>query len=250
MLFNGSAANERMEASANGGRVLFTRDVANIVMDLDDVEAIDAKAFGGTDTVTVNDLSGTDVDRVAPDLALAGGADDIAADNVIVNATNDDDVITVTGAGTAASVLGLASRVDISGARAANDRLTINALAGGDVVDASALAASAIALTANGGEGDDVLIGGAGNDTLAGGIGDDVLIGGPGIDVLDGAPGSDVVLDLAAANTVKSATTVGKRWLTKHARISRGKTRLKLDGEKRTLPRAKLATLKRGVAKF
>ena len=44
MLFNGSAANERMEASANGGRVLFTRDVANIVMDLDDVETIDANA--------------------------------------------------------------------------------------------------------------------------------------------------------------------------------------------------------------
>ena len=38
MLFNGSAANERMEASANGGRVRFTRDIANIVMDLNDVE--------------------------------------------------------------------------------------------------------------------------------------------------------------------------------------------------------------------
>ena len=44
MLFNGSAANERMEASANGGRVRFTRDVANIVMDLNDVETIDANA--------------------------------------------------------------------------------------------------------------------------------------------------------------------------------------------------------------
>ena len=58
MLFNGSAANERMEASANGGRVRFTRDIANIVMDLNDVETIDAKALGGADTLTVNDLSG------------------------------------------------------------------------------------------------------------------------------------------------------------------------------------------------
>ena len=33
-------------------------------------------------------------------------------------------------------------------------------------------------LTANGGDGDDVLIGSAGNDTLNGGAGDDVLIGG------------------------------------------------------------------------
>ena len=35
-------------------------------------------------------------------------------------------------------------------------------------------------LTANGGDGDDVLIGSAGNDTLNGGAGDDVLIGGRG----------------------------------------------------------------------
>ena len=250
MRFNGSAANERMEATANGGRVLFTRDVANIVMDLNDVEAIDANALAGTDTVTVNDLSGTDMNEVAPNLAAPGGADDAAADNVIVNATNGEDVITVAGSGTAASVLGLPARVEISGARAATDRLTINALAGDDVVDASGLAASAIALTVTGGDNDDVLIGGAGNDTLSGGAGDDVLIGGPGIDVLDGAPGSDVVLDSIAANTVSSASAVGTKWLSKHAKSVRGKTVLKLDGEKRKLPRAKLAKLKLGVSKF
>src|SRR5215218_2930890 len=43
MTFNGSAINERMEARANGNRVLFTRDIASIVMDLDDVETIDAR---------------------------------------------------------------------------------------------------------------------------------------------------------------------------------------------------------------
>ena len=87
MAFNGSAINERFETSANGGRVRFTRDIANIVMDLNDVEAIGVNALGGADTVTVNDLSGTDLDRVEPNL----GGDDNAADNVIVNATNGDD---------------------------------------------------------------------------------------------------------------------------------------------------------------
>ena len=83
-----------MEASANGGRVRFTRDVANIVMDLNDVETIDAKALGGADTVTVNDLSGHRPRRAStPDLAAPGGGDDAAADNVIVNATNGDDVV-------------------------------------------------------------------------------------------------------------------------------------------------------------
>ncbi len=52
-------------------------------------------------------------------------------------------------------------------------------------------------LTANGGDGDDVLIGSAGNDTLIGGTGDDVLIGGGGQDVLDGGPGNNVVIAVA-----------------------------------------------------
>ena len=56
--------------------------------------------------------------------------------------------------------------MNITGAEAANDRLTINALAGDDVVEASGLAAGAIQLTADGGEGDDVLVGGDGNDML------------------------------------------------------------------------------------
>ena len=49
-------------------------------------------------------------------------------------------------------------------------------------------------LTANGGDGDDVLIGSAGNDILTGGAGDDVLIGGPGQDILDGGPGNNILL--------------------------------------------------------
>jgi Ca2+-binding RTX toxin-like protein len=84
--------------------------------------------------------------------------------------------------------------VNITGAEATVDRLTVNALAGDDVVDASALSADAILFTAAGGDGDDVLIGGAGNDTLLGGDGDDVLRGGPGQDVLDGGPGDNILI--------------------------------------------------------
>ena len=39
----------------------FFRDIANVTMDLNDVEAIDFNALGGADTIAVNDLSGTDV---------------------------------------------------------------------------------------------------------------------------------------------------------------------------------------------
>ena len=42
----------------------FTRDVANITMDLNDVEHIKFNALGGADNITVGDLAGTDVTQV------------------------------------------------------------------------------------------------------------------------------------------------------------------------------------------
>jgi Ca2+-binding RTX toxin-like protein len=247
MLFNGSNGDEIIEASANGGRVRFMRNLGNIVMDLDDVESIVAKALGGSDSLTVNDLSGTDVVDVVADLAAIAGGDDLAADNVTVNATNGEDVVAVTGAGPNAQVGGLSALVSVSGAVAGSDRVTVNALAGADVVDASALAATAALLTIDGGDGDDVLIGGDGADTLNGGAGDDVLIGGPGTDTIDGALGDDVALDSLNANTLTSAAAAGDDWLATHARTSDGNTVLDLGGKGRTLPRANLDQLGRDM---
>jgi Ca2+-binding RTX toxin-like protein len=99
MVFNGANVPENMDVSANGARVRFTRNIGNIVMDLDDVERIDVNALGEIDNVTVNDLTGTEVTDVRTNLAGAVGGDDGAADNVIVGATNDHDAITVTGQG-------------------------------------------------------------------------------------------------------------------------------------------------------
>ncbi|HEX5064749.1 MAG TPA: calcium-binding protein [Myxococcota bacterium] len=194
LLFNGANIAENISVFANGGRVVFFRNVASVVMDMNDVEVIDFRALGGADTITVDDLSGTDMTRVALALAATGGGGDGAADTIVANATSGDDVAVVVGDASGVSVLGLAAQIDITGAEAASDRLVVDALAGDDVVEASGLQASGILLTANGGDGDDVLIGGAGNDTLLGGAGDDVLLGGPGLDVLDGGAGSNVVI--------------------------------------------------------
>jgi Ca2+-binding RTX toxin-like protein len=194
MLFNGANVAENIDISANGGRVLFFRNVASVLMDLNDVEGIDFNALGGADNIVVNDLSGTDVTEINLNLAAAGGAGDAQPDTVTVNGTSGDDVILAAGDAAGTSVFGLAAQVNITGAEAANDRLVVNALAGDDVVEASGLAAGAIQLTANGGDGDDVLIGGDGNDTLVGGAGDDVLIGGLGLDVLDGGDGDNIVI--------------------------------------------------------
>jgi Ca2+-binding RTX toxin-like protein len=247
MRFNGANVAENIDISANGGRVLFFRNIASVLMDLNDVEGIDFKALGGADNIVVNDLSGTDLIELNTDLAAAGGVGDAQPDNVIMTGTNGDDVSLVFGDATGAAAMGLAAQVNITGAEAANDRLTVNALAGDDVVEASGLAAGAIQLTADGGDGNDVLIGGDGNDVLLGGPGDDVLIGGPGNDVIDGGDGDDIEIESFGADTVTSATTAGEDWLAANARVVKGKTVLKVGGKERKLPRADLSELVRGA---
>ena len=145
------------------------------------------------------------------------------------------------------AAFGLAAQVNITGAEAANDRLTVNMLAGDDVVDATSVAVGAIQLTLDGGAGNDVLIGGDGNDVLLGGLGDDVLIGGPGTDTLDGGGDDDIVIQLVPDDSVTSAAVADKGWLKKNVRIVDGKTVLDVRGKQRTLPRADLSQLVRDV---
>jgi Ca2+-binding RTX toxin-like protein len=57
LLFNGANINEQIDISANGGQVRFSRDVANITMDLNGVEHIDFNARGGADNIVVHDMS-------------------------------------------------------------------------------------------------------------------------------------------------------------------------------------------------
>ena len=142
MLFNGAAAAEQVDLSANGPRLRFFRDVGNITMDTNGVETVDFNALGGADTVTVNDLTGTDVTTVNADLAgaLGGTTGDGQPDSVIVKGTNGNDAITATGSSGATRVRGLAAAVNITNAESAKpgiDTLIIDALAGDDVVDAS-----------------------------------------------------------------------------------------------------------------
>ena len=194
MSFNGSGANEIFEASANGQRLRFTRNVANIVMDADDVEVVDLNALGGTDTITVDDLSGTDVAKLDGDLAgsIGGTAGDGQPDTVIVNGTNGADIIDVFGAGSSASVVGLAAQVNITNSEGANDALVVNALGGDDDVTATTLPAGVIKLTIDGGAGDDDILGSQGADVFLGGDGDDFIFGDNGNDLALMGAGDDV----------------------------------------------------------
>ncbi|HTI80649.1 MAG TPA: calcium-binding protein, partial [Acetobacteraceae bacterium] len=132
--------------------------------------------------------------QVAIDLgATAGNPNgDGAVDTITINGTAGNDVINVTQSNGVVTVTGLASTETITGFEA-SDRLVINGLGGDDVINASGFG-TAMLLTENGGDGNDVLLGGAGNDTLSGGAGDDVLIGGAGQDVLDGGTGNNILI--------------------------------------------------------
>src|SRR6266498_1554667 len=152
MLFNGANVSEQVDVSANGNRLKFFRVQGNITMDTAGVERVDFNALGGADLITVNDLSGTDVNLVNVDLAgtLGGATGDGQPDRVVVNATNGDDAIDVSGDADVVEVSGLAPTIKILHPEVANDRLEINTLAGADTLNTIGLAAGAIQLFVDG----------------------------------------------------------------------------------------------------
>jgi Ca2+-binding RTX toxin-like protein len=159
--FNGSNVAETIQISANGTRATFFRDIANITMDLDTIEEVIFNARGGTDTIVVNDLAGTDVRQVRLNLESIDGSGigDAQTDLVFVNGTPVNDALRIDSLG-GIHVSGLTAAVTIIGAEAANDDLTVAGQAGDDRLDASALAVGSVRLlTLDGGEGTDRLIG-------------------------------------------------------------------------------------------
>lgn len=214
--FNGAAASETFDLSANDDRLRFFRNVGNIVMDTNRVEQVDLNALGGSDTITVNDLTGTDVKLVNLNLAgaLTSPTADGVADTTIVNGRSSQDAIEISGSATSITVDGLAAKITITNADTAIDQLVINASGGNDVLDAANLAANSIQLTLDGGfgndkidgsQGIDTLIGGEGNDTIDGNGGNDIAALGRGDDVFiwDPGDGSDVVEGDAGHDTLK-----------------------------------------------
>src|SRR6266852_203639 len=178
LVFNGSNANENIDISANGSRAQLFRNVGTVTMDLNGIERIQLNALGGTDNITVGDMTGTGVTQVAIDLAGVPGSNvgDGLADGVTVNGTAGNDTVQVTGVGGSVTVAGLPAAVTLAGAEGANDQLVINTLAGNDVINAAGLSAGTIQLTIDGCAGNDTITGSAGSDIVIGGDGNDTVI--------------------------------------------------------------------------
>jgi Ca2+-binding RTX toxin-like protein len=108
-------------------------------------------------------------------------------DTLLLNGTPFDDTIILTDT----SITGLGNGVPFNLTFSGIDVLSVDAKAGNDLVDGSALT---ISVTIYGGDGDDTLIGGSNDDHLYGQDGDDDLIGNLGADYLDGGAGSDGIV--------------------------------------------------------
>jgi Ca2+-binding RTX toxin-like protein len=195
LLFNGANIAETINIGANGSHALFTRDVAGITMDLNNVENVTFTARGGADTINIGDMTGTAVKEIHIDLAATpdNPAPDGAHDTITINGTAGDDVIQVSLVDGSLVIDGLASRVVIDHFDF-TDTVQINGLAGDDVITGANVGTGGPQLVFNGGDGADILIGSAGNDVLHGDAGDDILIGNGGQDVLDGGTGGNVII--------------------------------------------------------
>jgi Ca2+-binding RTX toxin-like protein len=152
MVFNGAAAAEQVDVSANGTRLRFFRNPGNITMDTAGVERVDFNALGGADSIKVNDLKATDVRQLNLDLAaaLGGTTGDAQADRVTLVGTEGRDRVDVSGDAGTVKVSGLAAAIRILHPEAALDRIDIHTLGGADSVVSAGLAAGAIQLFVDG----------------------------------------------------------------------------------------------------
>jgi len=136
IVFNGSAANEIVDLSANGSRLRFTRNIANIVLDADGIEQFDLRMLGGVDAVAVQNLAGTDLIQVFVNLSgtIGGTTGDAQPDSVTVNCTNQPDTVQITANAGGVDVSGLSASVRVTGADPTLDALTVNGLLGTDTI--------------------------------------------------------------------------------------------------------------------
>lgn len=108
------------------------------------------------------------------------------------------------------------------------ETVTLYGGASNNILRANAFTAGAVTL--DGGEGNDVLIGGSKNDLLNGGSGRDILIGGLGADRLAGASEDDILIGgtctlsgtISALNAIRNEWTSGNSYATRVANLTNG----------------------------
>lgn len=119
----GSNISDKVALTANAGRFRFTRDIAAVAIESIGVEQVKFAALGGSDTISLNDLSSTAVRQVAIDLASSTSpAGDLQPDTISINALTTKAIATTIGPGTM-NIAWAGVRTSITGIEPASDRL-------------------------------------------------------------------------------------------------------------------------------
>jgi Ca2+-binding RTX toxin-like protein len=208
--FNGADAVESFTISGNDddGVELF-RDVGDILMKLNQVETIELNALGEVDVIDASALHASDVDLIVnggtgDDRAILGAGDDDfiwnpgdgsdfvdgrhGTDTLVFNGADAPEVFTVSDSANGVQLLRDVGNIQMDLENV--ERVEVNGLGDNDVIDGSGMT-KPVELSADGGDGNDVITGGWGNDVLAGGTGTDVLDGRQGNDLLVGGADAD-----------------------------------------------------------
>jgi hypothetical protein len=135
---DGDASDEELLLTARGGRAQLLR-ASTPALDTHAVESLELAAGDGADSLTLNDLSGTDLGEVQA--SLGGGADDAT-----IHGTNRADRIDVSGGRNSVRVDGLATVLTLTDPEP-SDALEIRTAPGADIVDTSGLAPGTLSVT-------------------------------------------------------------------------------------------------------
>ena len=155
LVFNGSNVAENITLSAHGAplmtRILLTRDVASVSMDLFEVETVDLHFLGGADRLTVNPLATTALRTINAGLAatIGGASGDLQSDIITLNGTANPDTINVAAVAGAVEVTHLSTLLRIRTPESSLDSLIVNGLAGADSLSVGPGVTTLIAVTLN-----------------------------------------------------------------------------------------------------
>jgi Ca2+-binding RTX toxin-like protein len=228
LVTTGAAADKITVSPRAGGRTFLKRSNAPFSVDMGAMEKLSLTSFAGNDTLetlpgvtlpmTVDAGPGADTITTGdgPDRLIGDRGDDVlngaAGDDTLVwnNGDGTDQMNGGDGLDRIEDNLGAAddvSTVKVVGGKVRYDRvnapfgldiassevLELNTFGGNDTLDVAPGVGSLIAITADGGAGNDRLDGGDEADTFSGGLGNDTLEPGAGADTVDGQAGDDTL---------------------------------------------------------
>src|SRR4051812_13606934 len=230
LITTGAAADQMKVSPLAGGRTFLERSNTPFTVDMGTVEKLSLTSFSGDDTLetlpgvtlpmTIDAGPGPGADTITPgagtDRLIGDRGDDTlnagAGDDRLVwnNGDGTDEMNGDDGLDRIEDNLGAAddvSKVKVVGGKVRYDRvnapfgldiassevLELNTFGGDDTLDVAPGVGSLIAITADGGSGDDRLNGGDEADTFLGGLGNDTLEPGAGADTVDGEAGDDTL---------------------------------------------------------